>query len=688
MRPLAQDHNRRLDLLSAVAVASGILAAPASLAAVTGTTMTSERGERTTSSSPITAASQGLPVYDGPLNDIAWRADLDQSGVVDFGDLQLFIAAWSEYGSGASGIDADINMDGSVTFADLNIILALFNMAVVAPEVPAGAPVLLPGDGFSGLIVEPEPAGNPGVPGFDAKAIARWDVVPFQDFSGAFQVGVVAFHMSGIDRVEFSADGGPWVAVTEMSENPRTGVWEYWVSLNAEDFGPGQVEVRAVVYPNAGEPRVLQGPSILRRTTPADGEYSMYLNANPGGAMPNSGAVTWVATDGNDSSGNGSEQRPYATIRRALETFRLQNGSVDRLTVYLKPGTHLPAAGDVHINTTWVTIEPAPGVDRSEVIIAGRLLRPKIDLLRYHNVTIELRMDSLPVHEGFVDFNRKMWLDDVDVVGVQQHTGLQRLAGRFDLFVTDSTFRHQATGPVYAPFVRNTDVLDTISDSFQNNPFIVSSRVSGLDRGEFETVHPDVFQVHMPQGAVENWIIYGLEVTDTRSQGLFVPNPGGGFHNVAIVNLLMSIDTSINHWQTQWSAVADHVVIQHSSFLGHTVRWMPSAAPHRNFVVNGSIFEKMITTNAQGQATDPDAIIGTIQFRDNHYIDATTYAAVAAGQNYTTGDPLFLDVQSNNFRPGLLSPLRDRIMGEPGGSDLSGEPRHSPAAVGPLESAG
>ena len=82
--------------------------------------------------------------------------------------------------------------------------------------------------------------------------------MPQQVIDGPFPIGVVAFHMNEIDRVEFSADNGPWVSVDEMVYDPRTEVWEYTVLFDPEAFVDGEVEVRAIAYPEVGTPRVLE----------------------------------------------------------------------------------------------------------------------------------------------------------------------------------------------------------------------------------------------------------------------------------------------------------------------------------------------------------------------------------------------------------------------------------------------
>src|SRR4029079_500806 len=107
--------------------------------------------------------------------------------------------------------------------------------------------IVRPGTGFTGATPQPLAVGDPSPAGYDAKAVARWDVVPYQTFAGDFNVGVVAFHMNGIDRVEFSVDGGSWTAVSAMTLNPQVNVVEYWATLRAGSFAQdGQIELRAI----------------------------------------------------------------------------------------------------------------------------------------------------------------------------------------------------------------------------------------------------------------------------------------------------------------------------------------------------------------------------------------------------------------------------------------------------------
>jgi len=118
-----------------------------------------------------------------------------------------------------------------------------------------------------GMFIQEEAFGDMGefvsdnnTPGATAKAIARFDVVPYQVFSGDFEIGVIAFHINGIQKVAFEYEtqsGLQIIESTAMSLNPRTGVCEYWTTLNASDFKDGAVLIKATVYPNNGIEREL-----------------------------------------------------------------------------------------------------------------------------------------------------------------------------------------------------------------------------------------------------------------------------------------------------------------------------------------------------------------------------------------------------------------------------------------------
>jgi hypothetical protein len=117
------------------------------------------------------------------------------------------------------------------------------NIAISSIAPTTTAALIQPGTGFTGPTV-PDPTVqnvDPTRAGYNESAIANWDVVPYQTFSGQFNVGVAAFQMNGIKEVDFSVNGGAWTKVTQMTLNPQTanqtgvgdanaGVVEYWAT--------------------------------------------------------------------------------------------------------------------------------------------------------------------------------------------------------------------------------------------------------------------------------------------------------------------------------------------------------------------------------------------------------------------------------------------------------------------------
>ncbi len=164
--------------------------------------------------------------------------------------------------------------------------------------------VLQPGTGFTAPTGPQAAVGDPTAQGHSENAIARWDVVPYQTFTGMFSIGVVAFDISGIKEVDFSVNGGAWTGVTSMTMNPQTNVNEYTASLNAANFADGAVEVSAIprLMPNVGVPRVLD---------------SLALYANAGGSL--TGGAVYVSQTG--SNGNlGTQASPFGTnLDKALD---------------------------------------------------------------------------------------------------------------------------------------------------------------------------------------------------------------------------------------------------------------------------------------------------------------------------------------------------------------------------------
>ena len=369
-------------------------------------------------------------------------------------------------------------------------------------------------------------------------AIARWDVVPYQTFDGEFNVGVVAFHSSGIDHVAFSVNGGAWTNVTQMTANPQTantsgvgvdydasgkgtyqnGVVEYWATLNAAQFATdGQVEVRAIAYPEVGTPRVLD---------------SLYLSTNAHGTLPS--LVRYVSPMGSDTTGDGTDSNPFATIARAADAF-LRGSPVDGMYIYLAAGTYkITSTVYPHPITSmgWLTVTTAPGVDRVDVIIDGKDKEGYgiyTNLVHYKNLTFA---PSSGANLSRI-FNGKagttsIWIDSCNLVGPGMLEPYDWMANDLaGIYVTDVSITNCMAGVtlsrsdmVQPVLIRNVKVFNTGGGGGQicKNALVVNYSVTDTQSAGSEDVINGGFHAHGIQfyagvgSVMGTTIIYGMYV--------------------------------------------------------------------------------------------------------------------------------------------------------------------------------
>jgi hypothetical protein len=366
---------------------------------------------------------------------------------------------------------------------------------------------LLPHSGWAGATDTPSAVGDSGAAAYDKPVIARWDCVPYQTTAGTLRLGVVAFHIEDIDRVEFAVDGGPWVEVAEPSINSDSGVVEYHTPITASRFSDGPHELRAIAYPVNGVPRVLSG---------------MFFNANSGETLP--GEVRYASAAGNDSNDGLTSGTPKLRIAAAARSiYDAQSNTADGGTVYLLAGEYEidgPTGGELIENTdAWLTITPAPGVTRAEVTItsvsdSGMYVK----LARFHNLRITGQMTS---GGALTDY---CWLDGCLMDG-QRVTDLNDgtgVVGPTDSFTgryaTDCEYIDVLIGPQGFDLVRGVSVDASAGDVFSNSLCVVDCTVTDFYSGGSymggDVAHADIFQGNAEQ---QNVILYGITATDVRS---------------------------------------------------------------------------------------------------------------------------------------------------------------------------
>lgn len=550
---------------------------------------------------------------------------------------------------------------------------------------PAPGIILVPGSGFSGPTPQPAPIGSG--PGADATAIVRWDVVPFQTFSSTFNIGVVAFHINGINRVEFSANGGPWLPVYDMTLNERTGVWEYWATLDAADFPDGLLEVRAIAYPNAGRPRVLAGP--IDRSIPdagIRGEHSMFLNANANGTLVE--PVRWVAVGGSDTSGDGSAASPFASIKQAAEDIQNDNGDANGAIIYLSPGDYAydqtSFASVPETSTRWLTVAGVPGQSPEAARItstSGAGLRTK--LVKFKNLTIHAVV--IPAG-GNANFN-SAWTDHTILEASSPLDGATAIRGaNFSggAYSTDTEYRNSLRAVRELQLVRNANIHDIGGDAFRELRGLAAN-ITIRNLMNLDGTHNDVMQFFLSENSepIENTVIYGLQaVENVAGQSLFL-RTAHMVRDFAAVNYLVG---ATGGGGAQWNDPADHVLLWNYQQVnnGFIVRDDSMITSITNFSVRDSIFLLF----RMSHTGDVPNMIDQSWASNNHYIDMTTFQALAPGGGATTGgDPaeLFMNPQQYDYRPRPGSVLTNRVSSALVPVDVDSAPRPAMASVGAIE---
>lgn len=479
---------------------------------------------------------------------------------------------------------------------------------------------IIPGTGFAGQTPQPGPVGAPGSPGYDAKAIARWDVVPFQTFTSDFNVGVVAFHINGIDRVDFSCNGGPWTTVREMQLNPRTGVWEYTARLRAADFATdGAVEVRAVAWPVVGEPRVLAGPQANERTS---GEASMVLFANAHGTiLP---AQVYVSTAGSDGNSGLSPQAAKRTLNGANGAIRVAADHQWGGTVNILDGDvwEIENAGANINNTHFVTIRglgktatTLRPVGASQNPWSNRgFLWPALRRVRYQDLAIDI---SYFKQITSANNDATVWIDNCRVYSSlgwgdpSPMTYFSYAIYGCSYFATDSVIEDCANGFTDHVLVRGCHSHKISGDVFQNSRAVINCTVDLLSQDVPTEQHTDLFQQFRPGSVVDNIIAYNVSCTRLYGVQNFYSDTADAFRNIAYVNVAIqnlpvpqpyAYMTSESNVASQWESSYNHVLFLNVSCPGRRILFhtgLPSWSAS-NFLFMNCVLEELQDGQGQG----------------------------------------------------------------------------------------
>jgi hypothetical protein len=455
-------------------------------------------------------------------------------------ELAQLLNSWMEYNS-----EYDYNKDGVVNAEDLAQGLAEWSS-------------------FSEPTEEPDPVGTPDQLGYDAKAIARWLNVPFSNHSYLAFISVLAYHINGIDKVMMCRDGGNWVQAKEGPE----GV--YTVGFFCSD-SPKFSEIRAIVYPKCGIPRVLQGPlnnSYVggdNHLNVRNGNHSMFINS---GNLQN--REYHVSPTGNDDTGDGSIQNPFRTIGGACGVI----GNCDGVNLYLANGDYEYSGPKypkkAYNEYRYLTILPEPGH------------KPRIISTKLGGLGCKL------VHFSEIDFvgdtqcrtpsgrDSYAWFDNCRAIGTSPEVGGGFAAGGWSLIsVTNSS-----ANTVRNCFRNATLLVNSTGQFFSDTPIGQDTVVYNCMFTDFvrnsNGDHADVFHwFYTKPGYRENRIISNLNVSRFSLQGWQVnPITGGGqqLDNVALVsiNISKNVQNAAGSW---WYMDTNHLYMKNVNLVDQPLRW-------------------------------------------------------------------------------------------------------------------
>ena len=473
--------------------------------------------------------------------------------------------------------------------------------------------LLRPGTGFTGPTPEPAPDASHKGNGSDATAIARWDVVPWQEFQSNFNVGVVAFHINRIESVSFSVNDGPWQVVKEATMNPETKVVEYWATISAADCPDGLIEIRAIIKPVIGISRVLQGeiPSWQNNNvTTTNGEHSMWLFANSNKTfVPKEIYVS--AVNGNDGY-EGDSDRPFKTLKKAL-TFATQHDGAR--IILMTEGEYYPEniTHPQFNNQRWVTVEAAPGLDRNQVQIVGesnkQRIIPRISRIRWRN--LRFRPDTfLYINESPPVIPCCLWFDHCLFEPLEFEVN-EMIPWRGNVYSTDSELENFDYGFTNQELCRNCRVKDTL-DAFQRSRLVINCRIDRM-RGSSLTVqhHPDVIQTW---GDMKNVIYYGISGSQIDgTQIIFINQPlsdGPQMKDAAFVVIkILNDDPKGKPPASQLWGPLDHAVFRNVVIPNQNLFFRTDAKGPNLFRAKSVIFEKCRFYNRYPPTKIPRGVI-------------------------------------------------------------------------------
>ena len=325
-----------------------------------------------------------------------------------------------------------------------------------------------------------------------SEAISLWAFPNASIVSGTANIGVVAYHSTGINNVEFFINGESSSIITQETINPETSEYEFVFPLNTLDLIDNEwYTIGAVSYPNDGEEQVLPDIQIIVENTVQH--------------------ISWhVSNAGNDDTGDGSENLPFQTIQKAL------NSATGGDLILLSSETYSLPGSWTNEFDRFVTIKPEEGA--SPIINSVGYLRD--DMLKLENISFDFSEANLNATFFQSDISQNIWITGCTFIGVgpENFNNAQTLV-RFNGSSGNLTFEKNIVDGVETAFVFG---------SKQGKNIIRNNMAKNLGS---DFINPN-----------DGTLITGNEIFNTKAANLFLESI-----NPAPFNLSVNNSFSIHH---------------------------------------------------------------------------------------------------------------------------------------------
>ncbi len=488
-------------------------------------------------------------------------------------------------------------------------------------------------------------------------AIAVWAYpdgvsVPYRNDSNAViagnaYIGVVAYHATGIARVNFSVDGGSVTSVTGETSNPDTGEYEYVFELDPGTLSEGEHTISATAYPNEGDPRRLPDLKIQKDTATHD--------------------VISVPGD-------------YATLHDAC--VAANSGDIIQVTVTNLYDLPDQAGYDF---TKYVTIM-SDGI--ATVSIRSGSLRSSY--IKFKNVTFDLTYAD---NESIISSEyTHFWFDNCDVHGFGS-TVASNNAAAFNFYnlsgyivIESCTIDNSSFGANITTgncIVRGNTVSDLTSDGFGydgNNVLITGNTIHDNHLPAGGSQHCDFLQSN---GGANQVVLRNNYCYNGDHQGVKFGGYNDGrdqpYTNIAVINNVFALGSagSVNFRfeGTTKGKRFSNILVEYNTFWNGTSM----------FVIEPDLSASNV--HVRNNIFGPDPVEDMSDYIDFVAIDNNCYnQSPATGDNSIVGDPSFTDESAWDFRLQIGSPCIDKADKSSGiNYDLNFILRDSNSDVGAYE---